>query len=425
MTDLEERVRDALRAQAGEFTVSPDAWQRTKARAARRTTGRGPAPAGQGWLARFTPLAVAAAVLGIGIGTAVLAGTGGFTAITRGVGLGPGPGSTPQATPSSFGGRPPRAGPCTRVIWLATGAPRGVPAGAVSYAGVIAWFSQLNGRLWLCTAHRLGGNGSYVGTLGHGTLAVDVAGGGPVAGQTRAGAVVKSATSVEAMLANGHDVQGAVKLGHGFPYAVWWVSYPAADSATLVFRDAAGHVVTRLHETTQPPPSHRPQGNPLEHPVLLTPSDVLCGGPSRRPPSQLVRVRQVMDGIKVWTYVRFVYPVDSGPVAPQLCEAAGVVGDATTYQSDVSLSGQLVQAVNVLSQTSTVSGVAIPGVASVTAVLADGRQYTGTFATGKGFPYQVWLVSYPVRDPATLIFRDAAGHEVAILHTSANVWPVS
>jgi hypothetical protein len=52
-----------------------------------------------------------------------------------------------------------------------------------------------------------------------------------------------------------------------------------------------------------------------------------------------------------------------------------------------------------------------------------------TFVNGSGFPYPGWLVSYavmdPVRDPATLIFRDTAGREVAVLHAAANEWPVT
>ena len=79
MTDLEDRVRDALQARAREFTTSPDAWERTKARAGSRAIRRQAyRPARQRWLTRFTPLAAAAAVLVIGVGTAIVAETGGF-----------------------------------------------------------------------------------------------------------------------------------------------------------------------------------------------------------------------------------------------------------------------------------------------------------------------------------------------------------
>ena len=66
------------------------------------------------------------------------------------------------------------------------------------------------------------------------------------------------------------------------------------------------------------------------------------------------------------------------------------------------------------------SEVAVRGVTSVTAVLAGGRKYTGTFVHGKLLTYPVWLVSYPLKDPVTLVFRNAAGAEVAVLHEPAN-----
>src|SRR5690242_21903147 len=100
MTDLEEQVRDALNAQAGRFTASPDAWQRTTARTRRRAPKRqAHHPARQRWLTRFTPLAAAAAVVVIGVGTATLAETGGFSAALRQVGLGHSGSPASQGTP--------------------------------------------------------------------------------------------------------------------------------------------------------------------------------------------------------------------------------------------------------------------------------------------------------------------------------------
>jgi hypothetical protein len=236
------------------------------------------------------------------------------------------------------------------------------------------------------------------------------------------GIAISSVTSVEADLADGRVVHGVVLYGRGFPYAVWWVYHPGKVSVTLVFRNAAGNVVARVSERWAPPV------NPLTHPVLLTPSAVQCDtGPRTAPPSQLVRVRQVMGRIKVWTYVQFTYPKESGRTNLNFCEMTGVVGDATRYQNNpvVLRQGQLVRALEQLDQTSTVSGVAARGVASVTAVLADGRSYQGIFVNGRGFPYQVWLVSYPTKYAATLVFRDGGGHQLAVLHAHANVWPVT
>ena len=61
---------------------------------------------------------------------------------------------------------------------------------------------------------------------------------------------------------------------------------------------------------------------------------------------------------------------------------------------------------------------------SVTAVLADGKTYSGTFVNGRGFPYRVWLVSFPARATATLVFRNADGQVVATEHGTNGNWPV-
>jgi hypothetical protein len=442
MTDLEERVRDALRARAEGFTASPDAWQRTVTRAGRRRARRhAGSPAGRHSLARFTPLAAAAAVVVIGAGTAVVAQTGGFANALRHVGLGPSVGAMPQGTPSSSGGQVPGS----LCAWpqlpkAARRAAVGVPVSAkITLDGVTTWWARvpesyvaelndtghadIHTDLIECQDQAHGGHGGFNGhggftdPLGRGQLVRITPGPGDADGIS-----VTSVTSVEADLANGRVVQGAVTDGRGFPYAVWWVDYPQKISAVLVFRNADGQVVAQLSEPYTPPV------NPLKHPVLLTPSDVLCDtAPARQAPSQLVRVRQVMDGVKVWTYVQFTHPAHSSPPVPvQLCEAAGVVGDSTSYTANASLpAGEVATAVNQLNQTSTVSGLAAADVSSVTAVLGDGKTYTGTLVSGRGFPDQVWLVSYPTKDPATVIFRNAAGQQVAVLHTSANVWPVT
>ena len=105
---------------------------------------------------------------------------------------------------------------------------------------------------------------------------------------------------------------------------------------------------------------------------------------------------------------------------PTLCEVTGIVGAEADYVGVYTNAGQVARRIFVLNPTPTVSGVAVRGVTSVTAVLADGRKYNGTFVNGKLFTYPVWLVSYPLKDPATLVFRNAAGEEVAVLHEPAN-----
>jgi hypothetical protein len=49
-----------------------------------------------------------------------------------------------------------------------------------------------------------------------------------------------------------------------------------------------------------------------------------------------------------------------------------------------------------------------------------GRKYTGTIITGKLFTYPVRIVSYPLKDRATLVFRNAAGNVVVTLPVPAN-----
>jgi hypothetical protein len=103
-----------------------------------------------------------------------------------------------------------------------------------------------------------------------------------------------------------------------------------------------------------------------------------------------------------------------------------VRGDATIYQSSYRLPpGRSASVVNQLTQTSTVSGIALPDVASVTAI-ANGQSYPGKIVNGAGFPYRVWLVAYPyAANAATLIFRDSAGRQVTVLDLKAGGWPAN
>jgi hypothetical protein len=417
MTDLEDRVRDALLARAVEFTTSPDAWARTKARAGRRSIlRRAHRPGRQRWRTRFTPLAAAAAVIAIAAGSAVLA-----------VNLGHGGSPAPQATTSpggrattSPGGR--LGGP--KIPCAFPNEPKtvqryvvGVQISAkVTTDGVTAWWTripedsypQVKTDLALCQTHDGGGTGSPELPLARGQLVrVDDHYDNLGYGVSTNGIAVASVASVDAVLANGSVVRGGLANGRGFPYAVWWVTYPQGIAATLVFRDAAGQAVARVAEPYPPASS-------LKHPAPLPP-------PYGGSPAHLcdeARVQQVADGTKVWTYVGF---TDPGSPTPTLCEVTGIVGAEADYTGVYTVAaGQVVRPVMVLYPTSSMSGTAVPGVTSVTAVLADGKKYTGTIITGKVFADPVWLVSYPLKDPATLVFRNAAGTQVAVLREPAN-----
>jgi hypothetical protein len=187
----------------------------------------------------------------------------------------------------------------------------------------------------------------------------------------------------------------------------------------FVFRDAAGHVVTRLNQTFATPV------NPFAHPTPLTLTDIgdcANSGWTTAP----VRVPQTMDGHKTWTYIQYGKNASNGPT---LCEFAGLLHRSTSFSTSFRAFpaltvAQPVQAEEDLFDTSTISGISAPWVKSVTAVLADGKTYQGMFADGRSFPDPVWLVGFPVHATATLVFRDAAGQVVATLHGQNGNWPV-
>lgn len=429
MTDLEERVRAALHARAWQFTPSPDAWERTQAKAGRRAIRRQARdPDRHRWLTRFTPLAAAAAVVVIGVGTAILAETGGFSAAPHKTDLGQAGSQSPVPLRTSSSGGRVLGPPCSfpRI-------PKNIPVAGVQISakvtvkGVTTWWTRIPESLYpqakttlaVCQLNADGGSGGPESPLGHGQLvrASDpthgLGGGASVSGIAAA-----SVTSVEAVLANGNVVQGGLAYGSGFPYAVWWLTYPQDIGATLVFRDAAGQVVKKKAEPYPP-------AGAVKHPVALTPDDV-SGVTGTAASCQQARVQQVMDGIKIWTYVGLTVPQAVQPhhAKSTLCEVTGIVGAEPTYVGTYTMpAGQVARTFFALNPTSSVSGIAAPRVASVTAVVAGGKQYTGAIVTGKLLPLPVWIVSYPLNAPATLVFRDAAGAQIAELQVQANPQP--
>jgi hypothetical protein len=62
------------------------------------------------------------------------------------------------------------------------------------------------------------------------------------------------------------------------------------------------------------------------------------------------------------------------------------------------------------------SGIAAAPVASVTAVLPDGRTFAGVVGTGRGFTDKVWSVAYPPDGAVRLVFRDSSGRVLASLN---------
>jgi hypothetical protein len=231
------------------------------------------------------------------------------------------------------------------------------------------------------------------------------------------GIAAASVTSVEADLANGNVERGGLAYGAGFPYAVWWLAYPQGIGATVVFRDTAGRVVKEIAEPFPP-------ASALKHPAPIAP--VPTGDTGWDAACKQARVQQVMDGITIWTYIGFSVPsaVQPNHAKPTLCEVTGIVGAESTFAGTYTLpAGQAARTFFALYPTSSVSGIVIRSATSVTAVVADGKQYSGTIVTDKLFPDPVWIVSYPLKVPATLVFRDATGAQVAVLPVPANPQP--
>ena len=298
----------------------------------------------------------------------------------------------------------------------------------VTVNGVTTWWTRIpenkypgsHTDLALCQVDAVhGGRSGPVSRLGQGQLVQASAPFSGLGGATSmSGIAAGSVTSVEADLANGNVERASLAYGAGFPYAVWWLAYPQGIGATVVFRDAAGRAVKEIAEPWPP-------ASALRHPVPLTPVAV-AGVTGRATSCQQARVQQVMDGIKVWTYIGFTVPQAVQPhgAKPTLCEVTGIAGAEPTFAGTYTMpAGQVARTFFALNPTSSVSGIVVPSATSVTAVLADGKKYSGTIVTNKLFTYPVWIVSYPLKDPATLVFRDAAGAQVAVLPVPANPQP--
>jgi hypothetical protein len=396
MTDqreVEQRLRDALRARAREFPISPDAWEKTRARRGdsmnRLRSTRG------GWLRWTAPLAAAAAVVTIALALLAEHGQPGQApAGSRTPTASPplSPVSLPSPSPVPKGLRVPAAcgpapsqPPAYRVTdvssasmpapardWFTQAPPvTGIVRVDVSYRGdrsvTYLWFTHHSGypeMLEHRTAELLPTipNLDTVQWHGAGAFETSIPGGQP-AQQTNAegdrlvtyafglasGQVASVTVSGGTMVAPiGLDgstapVSGLVTSGHDFPYRVWMAAFPATPLyGHLVFRDAAGKTL----------------GQESANPFPLGTMCVPLVGLDYQPPR-----------------------------------------DGYAYST----------------------GVALPQVASVTAVLPDGTQVPGAFyGPVVQMYYREWEVRFPASDAnvtVTLVFRDAAGRVLGHLAT--------
>lgn len=297
MNSVEERLREALRAHAEEFTAHPDAWRQLTARSRRRGGPRS-------WRTRFSrpaliPLAAAVAVLAV-VAAALLVVHG----VSGRTGRAPETGVTPTARQASLSASPsasatavpppggPGSAPDGRM--LAEDPPlsavvqvrvpgiekkvHGQPEQVTSYFWLgrndpAVWSFQVNPGLQLCndTVNDSGAESSGfcwpAPAPGPAHLATVTGSEGVQTDQTiMVGEAVNRVASVTAVLSGGRTYHGVVATGRGLPGVVWAVSYPWSAGvpytrhARLVFRDASGKQVTALepHAPAGPPQTAQP-----------------------------------------------------------------------------------------------------------------------------------------------------------------------
>jgi hypothetical protein len=408
MTDqqeVEQRLRDALRARAREFTISPDAWEKTRARRGDAVTRLRSTRGGRlRWMA---PLAAAAAVVTI---AAVLLAEHGqpgqAPAGSRTPTASPSPGVvlpslSPTHAPPPKGLRLPAAcgpAPSQQPVYQVTEvSPASMPAPAsgwlkqappvtgivrvdVSYRGdrsvTYLWFTRHSGspemlehrtaemlsptaNLDTATWHGAGtpetsiprgqqvqltnAEGNRLVTYDFGLATGQVASVTVTTGGSQAGGL---SFQPAGLFGGTTPVAGLVISKHGFPYRLWMAAFPATPLyGNLVVRNAAGKALG-LEGT-----------NPFPLGTMCVPLAYLNYAPPR---------------------------------------------GAYAY----------------------VTGGSIPQVASVTAVLPDGSQVRGGFSADGGIKTTgydwFWTITLPRKDAnvtVTLLFKDAAGQVLGHLTT--------
>ena len=262
MNTLEDRVRSALRAHAEDFTASPEAWERIRAR--RAATGARHGLRRWSWPSRFLiPAAAAAAVTAIVVVSLILGDAFGRAGSAPAVG--PTPSVTPTAPPAGpYSPSGPASEmlatdpPASAVIGLAIAPAAGKAGHAngyfwIGYASPGYWFDEINVGPQFCNDTVNVTNGQSSGfcwplpRLGAGHLASVTGNESVGTGQTiLQGAAAPQVTSMAAVLPDGRSYPGVVKTGRGFPVKAWTVGYPPAEGVRLVFRSSSGAQVALL-----------------------------------------------------------------------------------------------------------------------------------------------------------------------------------
>lgn len=213
MNTVEDRLRDALRAHAEDFSAHPDAWERTMARG-RKRPGRSPR-----WTRFMIPAAAAAAVVAVVAGAIALISHGG----PRGGSVGA---VSASASPSPSG-PPAPPGPGDYLIKSTPPSSAIVPVKLTvgqQTTWTFVWFGRMKsdpgGGIQLCSETYGGG---YGGTGGCGPLQLQ-AQQGFVAGAGTIKLIVsdRKVTSLTAQLPAGRQVSGVAGGGAAFRTRFGW-----------------------------------------------------------------------------------------------------------------------------------------------------------------------------------------------------------
>jgi hypothetical protein len=360
MNAVEERLRAALRERAELSPISTDAWEQTVARTRRPERAAG-------WSRFIIPAAAAAAVIAIVAGAAVLTGHRGlFGGSTTGA-----PGVSPPWVPAPPGpgdyliqGNP----PVSAIVPV-----RLTKGGQVTWT--FLWFGYMKSDpgqgIQLCSVTRGGG---YYGSGGCGSAPLA---GGQVAryssgtGEIRMGVAEGQVTSVAAQLPGGRSVPGVLVSGRGFPYKAWLVSYPSADDAQIVFRNASGLRLGHLAVPGNPPFPARPRSGGI----------VVFHYPASYSHSKPGSMTAYLIGGKVGVWSSDNGESSLSAVAASGPPAVGLLGDGYTRGD----------------KQAEFYGYAHANVDRVVLLLADGKQYGAqTFAAWPGSGLRLWAFPVPV-----------------------------
>lgn len=387
MNTVEDRLRDALRAHAENFSAHPDAWERTVARS-RRRPGRAPR-----WTRFMIPAAAAAAVVAIVVGATVLTGHGG----SRGGSVG---GVSASATPSPSGAPAP-PGPGDYLIRSVPPSSAIVPVKLTAgqqTTWTFVWFGRMKSDpgegVQLCS--ETGGTGGCAPPAlqaqqgfveGTGTVKLIVSD--------------RQVTSITALLPAGRRVSGVAGWGRGFPEKVWLVDYPSQDHATIVLRNAAGQVLSRLSIAAEYPTPSQPRSGGIK--LFSYPAGSIAPTPG-------TMTAYLLDGRLIGVNGRVVgfWGSDSSSVISSV--------PVSGPQAVVNVGGSWLRGAKVVE----FYGYAHSNVARVALRLTDGRQYGApTSAAWPGSGLRLWHFSVPIK-AATF----APGHQVLLGYDNAGrvVW---